>query len=172
MCGYMVTDGTANTGCPSGDEMRGATSVPISIKHKTAQAYLRAYGVGDSEAEKVGEDDLDISSQLSCLSDHSAQFMKRSQSFALPASMAIEPGARSASNRQNLKRSEITSRPQTHLSLDQAAPPSQKKPVNLAPRPRLNSQQLEPSLSTSWGNGKGLASYNVSESPRIKAGMA
>lgn len=136
---------------------------------------MHPHGVGANAADKDREDDFHASAQLSPVGDLNAPIMKRSQSLALPANMVIEPGARCASNRHSLKRSDIASlalRSQMHMGTEQAAAPLQRKPGKLAPRPRLTNQNLEPTLSSAWGNGKGLGSYGADESPRIKAGMA
>lgn len=169
---FWHADGTTNAGRASADELRGATSVPINMKHRTGHAYLRAYGAGEDEAEEEGADVFSSLTHLSLLGTGSSHFTTRSQSLALPANLVIEPGARSASNRHSFKRYEIgapTHRPQT---TDQAALAHQRKPGSLAPGPRLTNQDLEPSLASSWGTGKGLGPYGAVESPRIKAGLA
>lgn len=170
-------DGNMIAGIASADDLRGATSVPINVKNAASRAYLRAYSAEEDRVDAEGGDAFNPSAQgqLSLLGSCSPQQMVRSQSLALPANLVIEPGARSASNRHSFKRYDIAAfsqRPQMQLASEQAPPPPQRKAGNLAPRPRLNNQNLEPSLSTSWGNGKGLALYGAAESPRIKAGMA
>lgn len=134
---------------------------------------MGAYNEQSTREEEEEEDDFDPYAQLSPLGGaSSSQLMKRSQSLALPANMVIEPGARSASNRNSFKRAELAKaalRPQMQSSMDEACPLSQRKPTPVAPRKRLTNQNLEPGLSSSWGLGKGPGPNALADSPRIRA---
>lgn len=152
------------------DVLRGATSHPIHPNHCTAYAYMELYGSGGQEAE-AGH-----MQQSPPGDNHGGQLMKRSQSLALPANMALEANGQSTSIRHSFRRADLATRSSRQFPIrgtdaDSGALPllRQQKANKGALKRRITNQNIEPGSSkAAWLAQNALRDV---DSPRVGSGL-